>query len=107
MIRAASTRRALVFSLRISGRCTVSCVKTAITVPADVLADVDRAARSHGESRSKYITRVLRTSVRVGRDAEITARLNELFAAEETKSSQHRETAVWDEASAPWNDERW
>ena len=56
--------------------------KTAIAVPEDVLAAVDRAARARGESRSRFISRVLRLAVRAQRDAEVTRRLDALFADE-------------------------
>jgi metal-responsive CopG/Arc/MetJ family transcriptional regulator len=56
--------------------------KTAIAVPEGLLADVDRAAGERGESRSAYVTRVLTVAVRVKRDAEITKKLEELFADE-------------------------
>jgi mRNA-degrading endonuclease toxin of MazEF toxin-antitoxin module len=54
--------------------------KTAIAVPEQLLADVDRAAHARGESRSAYISRVLAVAVRAPRDAEITRKLDELFA---------------------------
>ena len=81
--------------------------KTAITVPEDVLADVDRAARVRGESRSKYITNVLRAAVRARRDAEITRRLDELFAAEDLTRAQRDEAAGLDDIGTSWADERW
>jgi metal-responsive CopG/Arc/MetJ family transcriptional regulator len=82
-------------------------VKTAIAVPAELLAEIDRAARSRGESRSKYITRVLRAAVRARRDSEITRRLDELFASEQVKVSQKAEAERLDELGTTWADERW
>lgn len=82
-------------------------VKTAITVPADVLADIDRAANLRGESRSKYITRVLRAAVRARRDAEITRRLDALFASEDMQRAQEADTAFLDGVGTAWTDERW
>jgi metal-responsive CopG/Arc/MetJ family transcriptional regulator len=81
--------------------------KTAIAVPEEVLAAVDRAARARGESRSKYVTRVLRAAVRARRDAEITRRLNELFEQEEVAAAQHRGARALDRAGTRWDDERW
>jgi hypothetical protein len=81
--------------------------KTAIAVPQALLADVDRAATERGESRSAYITRVLAVAVRARRDAEITKKLDELFADERTKKSQRRSAAVLDGAGTDWTDERW
>jgi metal-responsive CopG/Arc/MetJ family transcriptional regulator len=82
-------------------------IKTAIAVPAEVLAEVDRAARSRGESRSKYITRVLQAAVRARRDAEITQRLNELFASDDMARTQCAEAAPFDQHGTTWTDERW
>jgi hypothetical protein len=64
---------------------------TAIALPAELLEDVDRAARDLGESRSRYITRILRCAVRARRHAAVTRRLDELFADPELASEQRRE----------------
>ena len=81
--------------------------KTAIAVPESLLADVDRAATERGESRSAYITRVLAVAVRARRDAEITRKLDEIFADPRSKKVQRRGAAVLDEAGTDWTDERW
>ena len=44
--------------------------KTAIAVPDDLLAAVDRAAREQHGSRNRFVTVVLRHAVRARRDAE-------------------------------------
>ena len=81
--------------------------KTAIAVPGELLDDVDRAARARGESRSKYITRILRAAVRARRDVEITRRLNELFAEESIAIEQRDVAAELDKVGSDWTDERW
>ena len=81
--------------------------KTAIAVPEALLADVDRAATERGESRSAYITRVLTVAVRARRDAEITRKLDELFADTGVRKAQRRSAAALDEAGTDWTDERW
>ena len=81
--------------------------KTAIAVPEDLLAAVDRAARQHHESRNRFVTRVLRHAVRARRDAEITRRLDELFAAPELTKQQSRAAADLDAIGTPWTEERW
>jgi hypothetical protein len=86
---------------------TVTTRKTAIAVPAELLREVDRAAKARGESRSKYITRVLREAVRARRDAEITRRLNELFADEDLAEEQRRSAEELGRVGIPWDDERW
>lgn len=81
--------------------------KTAIAVPHDLLAAVDRAARERHESRNRFVTMVLRHAVRARRDAEITRRLNELFARREFAEEHRREASALDATGTPWTDERW
>jgi hypothetical protein len=81
--------------------------KTAIAVPETLLADVDRAATERGESRSAYITRVLSVAVRTRRDAEITRKLDALFADEHLTKAQRGEAAALDRVGTDWTDERW
>jgi len=86
---------------------TVAHKKTAIAVPEALLADVDRAARERHMSRSKYITRILQAAVRARRDADITRRLDELFADERLAREQRRGAEVLTDLEAGWTDERW
>ncbi len=81
--------------------------KTAIAVPDDLLAAVDRAARARRESRNRFVTRVLQHAVRARRDAEITRRLNELFAAPDLAQQQSRDASELDRIGSDWSDERW
>lgn len=81
--------------------------KTAIAVSDDLLDAVDRAARSRGETRNRFVTRVLEAAVRARRDAEVTRRLNELFAAPEIADVQRAETAALDQVGVAWDEERW
>lgn len=81
--------------------------KTAIAVPHDLLAAVDRAARERHESRNRFVTRVLRHAVRARRDAEITRRLNELFATPTVANELTREAAELDAVGTDWTDESW
>lgn len=81
--------------------------KTAIAVPEELLADVDRAASERGVSRSVYITRVLTVAVRARRDAAITRKLDELFADDRVTKAQRRGAAVLDRVGTDWTDERW
>jgi len=78
-----------------------------IALPAELLADVDRTARALRESRSRYITRILRCAVRARRHAEITRRLDELFASPVLAQEQHRIAGQLDAVGSSWNDERW
>ena len=81
--------------------------KTAIALPAELLAEIDRAAHTRQESRNRFITRVLETAVRARRDADVTRRLNELLADPDTSQEQLRTTAELDAAGTDWSDERW
>lgn len=81
--------------------------KIAITIPKDVAEAVDVAARERGESRSGFISRVLRAALRARRDAEITRRLNELFMNEDILVEQHRLTREMDSAGSDWSAEAW
>ncbi len=81
--------------------------KTAIAVPEDVLDEVDRAARMRGESRSRFISRILRLAMRARRDAEITRRLDALFADESLAEGQQREAEDLARLAVDWTDERW
>ena len=86
---------------------TMPSRKTAITVPEDLLAAVDRAAAARGESRSRYITVVLRAAVRAKRDAEITSALNDLFSDTKLEREQRGTAADLDAVGSDWTDERW
>jgi hypothetical protein len=81
--------------------------KTAIALSDDLLSAVDRAARARRESRNRFVTRVLQEAVRARRDADVTKRLNDLFADSEPAEEQTRAAAELDAAGTDWNDERW
>jgi metal-responsive CopG/Arc/MetJ family transcriptional regulator len=85
----------------------MSTRKTAIAIPEELLSAVDRAAEAKGESRSRYITNLLRIAMKARRDAEVTHRLNELFASEVTADEQRRDIEHLDELGSDWTDERW
>jgi len=85
----------------------MSSSKIAITVPEDVLVAVDAAAKERGESRSGFISLVLRAAMRARRDAAITRRLNELFMNEDTVAEQRRLTREMDAAGTDWSNEAW
>ena len=81
--------------------------KTAIAIPEDILDEVDRAARARGESRSRFISRILRLAMRARRDAEITRRLDALFANEPLAEEQRREAEDLGGLAVDWSDEHW
>ena len=81
--------------------------KTAIAIPEDLLSAVDRAAQSRGESRNRFVTRVLQEAVRARRDAEVTARLNALFNHVEVAQAHAHSASELDAVGTDWTDERW
>lgn len=81
--------------------------KTAIALSDDLLSAVDRAARARRESRNRFVTRVLQEAVRARRDAEVTKRLNALFADSEVVEEQVRTARDLDSVGTDWGDERW
>jgi hypothetical protein len=81
--------------------------KTVIALPAELLSEVERAARDLGESRSHYIARILRCAVRARRHAALTRRLDELFVDRELVEEQRQTAAELDSVGSSWNDERW
>jgi metal-responsive CopG/Arc/MetJ family transcriptional regulator len=85
----------------------MACLKIAITVPEEIVTQVDDAARKRGESRSTFISRVLRAALRARRDAEITRRLDELFQNEEVAAEQARVTRELDAVGTDWSGESW
>ncbi len=85
----------------------MSLRKTAIAISDNLLSAVDRAAEARGESRNRFVTRVLEEAVRARRDAEVTKRLNQLFADPELVQEQGRGTSELDAIGTDWSDERW
>jgi hypothetical protein len=81
--------------------------KTAIALPEDLIAAVDRAAKQRRETRNRFVTRVLERAVRAGRDADITRELNDLFADRKLSEAQRKEGARLDASGTSWEDERW
>jgi metal-responsive CopG/Arc/MetJ family transcriptional regulator len=86
---------------------TMPLHKTAIAIPEELLAAVDRAARSRRETRNRFVTRVLQEAVRARRDAEVTRRLNELFAEPAVAEEQASGAAEMDTVGTDWDDESW
>jgi hypothetical protein len=81
--------------------------KTAIAIPNELLDAVDRAAASRRESRNQFITRVLEAAARARRDADMTRRLNALFADPALDREQRAGAVALDAYGGAWEDERW
>jgi metal-responsive CopG/Arc/MetJ family transcriptional regulator len=59
-------------------------MKTAISVPDDVFARVDQMARRHRISRSAVFTAAVKEYVQRHRGDDVTKRLNEVYAKEDS-----------------------
>ena len=62
--------------------------KIAISVPEEVLAQVDEAAAERGENRSRFITQMLTLLAQARTDREISRRVNAVFADPEVVREQ-------------------
>ncbi len=81
--------------------------KTAISVSEELLDEVDRAAQDRGESRSRFVCRVLELAVRARRDAEVTKRLDDLFADDSLREDQRSDVEKLEDLAVDWTNERW
>jgi metal-responsive CopG/Arc/MetJ family transcriptional regulator len=79
--------------------------KTAITIPESLLSAIDSAAQSRGETRNRFVTRVLQEAVRARRDADVTRRLNALFSDVELAQEQTRSANELDAVGTDWSTE--
>jgi metal-responsive CopG/Arc/MetJ family transcriptional regulator len=70
----------------------MSAKKFAISIPEDVMRQVDEAAAKRKMTRSGFIAEVLRRVARARSDAEITKRINHVFA-DPALATEQKETA--------------
>ena len=63
--------------------------KFAISIPEDVMGQVDQAAAERGVTRSRFISDVLRRAAQARSDREITRQLSLVFADPEVEA-EHR-----------------
>jgi len=68
----------------------MSVHKFAISIPEDVMQQIDEAAELRGVTRSRFISDVLRKVARAKSDAEITRRLDAVFSAPDVAREQRR-----------------
>jgi hypothetical protein len=80
--------------------------KLAISVPPDVIEEVDRAAAERGWTRSRFISMTLRAVARARRDAEIS-RIVDRFFADPKMANEQRDTAAAFERGMSDDGERW
>jgi metal-responsive CopG/Arc/MetJ family transcriptional regulator len=81
--------------------------KTAISVPAALLAEVDRAARRRGKSRSQFVQALLVQAVRAMNDAEFTESLNSFFSGAQNRAAHRSEASAWRQLNPAWEPEQW
>ncbi len=81
--------------------------KTAIAVPASLLAEIDEAARERHESRNRLINRILGAAMQARSDADVTRRLNDLFSDSAVAEEQLKTARDLDTAGTAFDDERW
>lgn len=82
--------------------------KIAISVPQEVLRDVDKLAKKTGTTRSGFITQVLCDVSQARNRAEITSRINELFEDPEMAEEQLESSKLFLRASDPgFEDPEW
>ena len=79
--------------------------KIAISVPEDVLHQVDRAAKSRGMTRSRFISHALKRIAAARRDAEITRRIDALLADPEIAAEQAETARALQRARSAWGTE--
>ena len=82
--------------------------KIAISLPEDVLAQVDRLAKRTKTSRSGCIARVLSEVSYLSKQAEITERINQLFTTDELANEQSDTSHFFLKAAEPgFEDPEW
>ena len=78
----------------------MAATKFAISIPARVMTEVDRAAAARGVTRSRFIADVLERVARARTDREITNRLDALFSDDRLNAEQRASaTALGDARS--------
>ena len=73
----------------------MSAKKFAISVPEDVMEQVDRAALRRGVTRSRFIVDTLRVVAAARSDREISKKIDRVFADAEVASEQRDTVAAF------------
>ena len=76
--------------------------KFAISVPEDVMRQVDRAARRRRMTRSGFITHVLAHVASARTDAEISKRVDAIFRDAEVAREQRETARAFRRTGAEW-----
>ncbi len=81
--------------------------KIAISVPEDVLDQVDRASAESGENRSRFISRMLMLLAKARSELEISRRINAVFADPEIRKEQAETARRTSSGLARRNETKW
>lgn len=82
--------------------------KIAISLPSEVLLQVDRLAKKTGSTRSGLISQILREVSQAKSKSEITERINVLFADADLKGQQSEISALFLQAAdSAFEDPEW
>ena len=73
----------------------MAATKFAISVPTEVMQEVDRAAEERGITRSRFISEVLRHVARAKRDEEISRRIEEVLSDPDLAREQRATAAEY------------
>lgn len=85
----------------------MSVRKIAISVPEDVLLQIDRAAAARDTTRSGFISEVLRRVARARGEAEVSRRIREFFDDPEVALEQRKAAMKLSRAASRLPDWEW
>ncbi len=74
----------------------MATVKIAITMPKELVQEVDAARKIETISRSGYITRLVQKAVRVEKQARLKAAYDKIFSDPEIVEEQKNSTSLFD-----------
>jgi metal-responsive CopG/Arc/MetJ family transcriptional regulator len=80
--------------------------KVAITVPKDLIAVVDEISKSQGISRSSFISKALRETVKDEKTRKLKEAYNKVFSDESIQKEQ-LDTCEWFESSGNSEGQKW
>ena len=76
--------------------------KITISLPREVLKEVDRTAQQHNIPRSTFIHRAILVSLRKFHDAEITRQVNRALRNPKVRKAMKDEMKVWEKLPKEW-----
>ncbi len=76
-------------------------------IPQQLLTEIDAVAKMRGESRSRFLQRVLSEVIRASSDAKIRQRINALFEDDEIARVQRQGAEELESIKTRWANESW